>query len=154
MSQSVDSINSDPQHNLPAISSRFHRHLFKKQKFARPLNQGSLSKKVNETARDDDTSSSDFSQEENEGWTAMDWTIFLVKFMVYATLQTIAILEQFGAVFFMLSLFYLMWVGLSDKKRQPHQLSAYSVFNPHFEEIEGTVNAQKLQAELTFGALH
>lgn len=152
MSQTLN-IESDVGHKAVGLSSKFHRYLHKKQKFSRPLKQGSLTKNLSNTSNEDDTSSSDTS-EESESWATMDWTIFLVKVMVYVTLQAIAILEQFGAVFFMLSLFYLIWVGLSDKKRNPNKLSAYSVFNPNFEEIDGTINAQKLQAELTFGAIH
>lgn len=152
MSKSLD-IENNYKRKPVGISSKFHRYLYKKQKFTRQCEKGSLAKKLSNNSTEDDTSSSEAS-EKSEPCTAMDWTIILVKVMVYITLQVIAILEQFGAVFFMLSLFYLMWVGLSDKKRKPDQLSAYSVFNPNFEEIDGTVNAKKLQAELTFGALH
>lgn len=177
MSQSLD-IDFDSRQKPAGISGKFHRYLLKKQKFARPVKPGTLYKTLSNPSTEDDTfsrtssgisssrtsssgisssSSSGSSSEtldESEPWTAMDWAILFVKAMVYVTLQTIAVLEQFGAVFFMLFLFYLMWVGLSDKKRKPDQLSAYSVFNPNFEQIEGTVNAQKLQAELTFGAIH
>lgn len=154
MSQSVD-IERDSRQKAVGIRSKFHRYLLKKQRFSRPVKQGTLSEVLSRQSAEDDTSrSSSETSDESEPWTAVDWTILFVKVMVYVTLQTIAVLEQFGAVFFILSLFYLMWVGLSDKKRQPSQLSAYSVFNPNFEQIEGTVNAQKLQAELTFAAIH
>ena len=155
MSQSLD-IELDSRQKPVGTTSKFHRYLLKKQKFARPVKQGTLCKTLSNPSTEDDTSSRSSSEtsDESEPWTVMDWAILFVKAMVYVTLQTIAVLEQFGAVFFMLSLFYLIWVGLSDRKRKPNQLSAYSVFNPNFEEIEGTVNAQKLQAELTFGAIH
>ena len=87
-------------------------------------------------------------------WTIMDWTIFLLKISIYVVGQVLSIMIEFGAVFFVISLLYLIWSSLDDRKRAKNEPSAYSVFNPGFKEIRGTVNAKQLQAELTFGAFH
>jgi hypothetical protein len=87
-------------------------------------------------------------------WTRMDYIILTIKLTIYAIGQTIAILTQFGAVFFALSVFYLIWTNLSDRRRRRGELSAYSVFNPNCKQIHGSVTAEKLQGELSFGALH
>lgn len=87
-------------------------------------------------------------------WTSMDYAILTLKICIYILGQIVAIMIEFGAVFFVISLLYLIWYTLDDRKRAKHELSAYSVFNPGFQELRGTVTSQQLTAELTFGALH
>ena len=54
----------------------------------------------------------------------------------------------FGAVYFTTSVFALIWLNLGNHRRQPGQLSAYSVFNPGFESIEGTLTGDQFDAEI------
>lgn len=83
----------------------------------------------------------------------IEWAIIILKILIYIIGQTVAYLIEFGAVFFCLSLLYLIWCTLDDRKRAKNELSAYSVFNPNFEEIDGTVTADQLKKQITFGAL-
>ena len=83
----------------------------------------------------------------------VETAILLLKLLIYAVGQVLAYQVEFGAVFFCLSLLYLIWSSLDDRKRRRDELSAYSVFNPNCESIEGTVTADQLQKQLTFGVL-
>ena len=84
---------------------------------------------------------------------AVDWAILIVKLLIYVIGQYVAYLVEFGAVFLCVSLLCFIWLSLDDRKRKRDELSAYSVFNPNFEEIDGTVTADQLKKQLTFGAL-
>ncbi|RWS17112.1 hypothetical protein B4U79_15789 [Dinothrombium tinctorium] len=99
-------------------------------------------------------SQSEENEYESEVWTTFDFVVLGLKIVIYLTMQAIAVMFEFGAVFFVLSLFYLIFTNLRNRKRKKGELSAYSVFNPGCEAIEGTLSAEKLQSELTFGALH
>ncbi|RWS26239.1 uncharacterized protein B4U80_01246 [Leptotrombidium deliense] len=93
--------------------------------------------------------------EENQSWTSFDITVFCMKVIIYITMQIIAVMVEFGAVFFSIALLFFICTNLrSHRKRRSGELSAYSVFNPGCESIQGTISAEKLQSELTFGALH
>ena len=83
----------------------------------------------------------------------IDIAIVVVKLLIYLMGQAIAYLMEFGAVFFCISILYLIWSSLDDRRRRRNELSAYSVFNPNCEAIDGTVTADQLKKQLTFGAL-
>ncbi|CAF3912043.1 unnamed protein product [Rotaria sp. Silwood1] len=57
---------------------------------------------------------------------------------------------EFGAIYFIISLLYLMWSSLGSRRRR-NQLSAYSVFNPNFEKIQGTFSAEDYDRQLRRG---
>merc|ERR1712192_80247 len=56
-------------------------------------------------------------QEEDTGWTKLDWVILAVKVLVYASLQALFIKLEFGAVFFLASGVLFMWQSLENRKR-------------------------------------
>ena len=58
----------------------------------------------------------------------------------------------FGSVFFVLSLFYLMYTSMRSDTRRPWEPSAYSVFNENCEAIDGTLSGEQFDKELKFGA--
>lgn len=61
----------------------------------------------------------------------------------------LAVRFRWGAVFFALSVLVLIWKGLSDsRQRKRGAPSAYSVFNPNCERIEGTLDAEQLQRQM------
>ena len=62
--------------------------------------------------------------------------------------QVLFVKIGFGAVYFTTSVFALIWLNLGNHNRQPGQLSAYSVFNPGFESIEGTLTGDQFDAEI------
>eukprot|EP00092_Neocalanus_flemingeri_P038308 GFUD01041703.1.p1 GENE.GFUD01041703.1~~GFUD01041703.1.p1 ORF type:complete len:168 (+),score=40.38 GFUD01041703.1:82-585(+) len=81
-------------------------------------------------------------EEETVEWTAIDWGILAVKFLVWICLQVVFVKIEFGAIFFLFTGVFLMLTNMGRKK--PGEMSAYSVFNPNCEAIHGTVTAQQL----------
>ncbi|CAF3014045.1 unnamed protein product [Rotaria sp. Silwood2] len=88
--------------------------------------------------------------EEKEEESISSWQIILLKLFVWLTLFLIFIRLEFGAVYFIISLIYLMWSNLGSRRRR-NQLSAYSVFNPNFEKIQGTFSAEDYDRQLRRG---
>lgn len=85
-------------------------------------------------------------------WLTINSLITFVKVLIYIFGQILAIKLEFGAVFFVFSIFYVICSSLGDrKKRRSGELSAYSVFNPNFEEIDGTTSGDQLTKQMTMG---
>jgi hypothetical protein len=103
---------------------------------------------------DDDNQSEIGSDIEIKTWWTLDTAIACVKLLLYVVGQVLAIVAQFGAVFFSVSLLFFICTNLRNRKRKKGELSAYSVFNPRCEPIHGTVDAERLQNELSFGAIN
>ncbi len=81
-----------------------------------------------------------------------NWQIILIKFFLWLTLFVIFIRIEFGSVYFVVSLLYLMWCSLDRRRRrQRNELSAYSVFNPNFEKIQGTFSGEDYDRQLRRG---
>ena len=78
---------------------------------------------------------------------ALIWVERMLLFLLWATLQFIFLKLEFGAVFFICSIFYLIWRNLRTRPQKPGELSAYSVFNKNCRPIHGTVTAEQLQRE-------
>jgi len=79
-----------------------------------------------------------------------NWQIIVIKFFLWLTLLIIFIRLEFGVIYFIISLLYLMWNNLGARRRQ-NELSAYSVFNPKFEKIQGTFSAEDYDRQLRRG---
>jgi hypothetical protein len=79
-----------------------------------------------------------------------NWKIILIKFLLWLTSFVIFIRIEFGAIYFIVSLLYLMWCSL-DRRRRRNELSAYSVFNPNFEKIQGTFSGEDYERQLRRG---
>lgn len=71
--------------------------------------------------------------------------IFL-KFLLWFILLTIFIKLEFGLVYFVCSLLVIIYLNTNVGKKS--KVSAYSVFNPNFERIQGTVTAEQLERNL------
>jgi hypothetical protein len=74
----------------------------------------------------------------------------VIKFLLWLTLLIIFIRLEFGIVYFIISLLYLMWSTM-DCRRRRNELSAYSVFNPNCEKIQGTFSAEDYDRQLRGG---
>lgn len=97
--------------------------------------------KKDEVETDDETKESVF-----------DWKIFLIKCLLWLTLFVIFIRIEFGAIYFIISLLYVIWTSMSShRRRRTHQLSAYSVFNKNFEKIQGTFSGEDYDRQLRRG---
>jgi hypothetical protein len=89
-------------------------------------------------------------QKEEEEESITNWQIIVIKFFLWLTLLIIFIRLEFGVIYFIISLLYLMWNNLGARRRQ-NELSAYSVFNPKFEKIQGTFSAEDYDRQLRRG---
>ncbi|KAL3872686.1 hypothetical protein ACJMK2_035896 [Sinanodonta woodiana] len=82
------------------------------------------------------------------------WLTYLnlcLKIILWLLLWAYFIHVEFGSVFFVLSLFFFLYKGTRTGPIEK-KLSAYSVFNPNFETLEGTFTAEQFEKELKYGA--
>ena len=83
--------------------------------------------------------------------TTTSWSIIVLKVLIWLTLFGIFIRLEFGAVYFIFSLFYLIWTNLGRRRRRSNELSAYSVFNRNFVKLQGTFSAEDYDRQLRRG---
>lgn len=81
-----------------------------------------------------------------EPWTRIDFAILGVGFLLWVVLFYASIKAEIGAVYFLTSGFALIWLNLGT--RRSDQASAYSVFNPNCESIDGTLTAEQFEREI------
>lgn len=75
--------------------------------------------------------------------------ITFLKVLLWLVLLGLFVELEFGLVYFVLSLFYWMYVGTRDpEEKKAGEKSAYSVFNPGCEAIQGTLTAEQFEREL------
>lgn len=70
----------------------------------------------------------------------------VLSFLLWAILFVIFIKLEFGVVYFVISLLVIIY--LNTGRRKPGTKSAYSVFNPNVERIQGQLTAEQLQQNL------
>lgn len=76
-----------------------------------------------------------------------------LKVLLWGLLWTIFVEIGFGVVFVIASMFYFLYITMRSGPRDGKKLSAYSVFNPNFERIDGTFTAEQFERELRYGPL-
>ncbi|CAI9608648.1 unnamed protein product [Staurois parvus] len=93
----------------------------------------------------DDTSSSSSSM----------WKVtLLLKVLLWLVLLGLFVELEFGMVYFVLSMFYWLYEGTRRPgQRRKGEKSAYSVFNPGCEAIDGTLTAEQFERELQYRPL-
>ncbi|XP_007130033.1 SAYSvFN domain-containing protein 1 [Physeter macrocephalus] len=75
--------------------------------------------------------------------------ITFLKVLLWLVLLGLFVQLEFGLAYFVLSLFYWMYVGTrGPEEKMEGEKSAYSVFNPGCEAIQGTLTAEQLEREL------
>ena len=72
---------------------------------------------------------------------------FLLKFILWLVLFIIFIKLEFGLVYFIISMIYGVYVS-TGKKSNKKSLSAYSVFNPNLERLDGTFTSEHVEKSL------
>lgn len=82
----------------------------------------------------------------------LGWLILALKLSIWALLTVIFVQIEFGAVFFVCSALYFIFTNLRSNPRRPGEPSAYSVFNPNCEAIDGTLKAEQFESELRYGS--
>ncbi|XP_060100958.1 SAYSvFN domain-containing protein 1 [Heteronotia binoei] len=77
-----------------------------------------------------------------------------LKFLLWLVLLGLFVELEFGLPYFVLSMFYWIYVGTRGPgEKQNGERSAYSVFNPGCEAIQGTLTAEQLERELHYRSL-
>lgn len=85
--------------------------------------------------------------EVQQPWSSIDYAILAVKLVIWLIGQIIFVKLDFGAVYFATSAFAFIWLSLGKERRQPGQKSAYSVFNPNCQNIQGSFTAEQFESE-------
>lgn len=81
----------------------------------------------------------------------LNWCRIFQYIVVWTGMFAYAVYIEFGAVFILLSGFYFIWTNTRTEPRKPDEISAYSVFNPNCERIQGTLDAETLEKEMKYG---
>lgn len=84
---------------------------------------------------------------------SFSWKRFLLDFFIWIAFFRFAVYIEFGAVFLLLSGFYLIWKNTRTGPKRADEMSAYSVFNPNCERIEGTLDAEQFEKEIRYGMI-
>lgn len=58
---------------------------------------------------------------------------------------------EWGAVYVLFSAFYLLFTNFRSSPKKAWEPSAYSVFNPGCEAIDGTLKPEQLEKTLMYG---
>lgn len=77
--------------------------------------------------------------------------IYLLYFLLWITLYAVALKYEFGAVYFVLSALLFICLNTRSGPKRRGEPSAYSVFNPNCEAIEGTLDASQFEREIRYG---
>lgn len=80
--------------------------------------------------------------------TWLDYVTYTVYFLFWATLYAIAIQLKFGIVYFMFSVLFGIYFNTRTGPKKKGEVSAYSVFNPNLESIDGTLKAEQFEKEM------
>ncbi|XP_063987885.1 SAYSvFN domain-containing protein 1 [Diachasmimorpha longicaudata] len=76
---------------------------------------------------------------------------YFLYFLLWATLYVIALQFEFGAVYFILSALLFIWKNTRSGPKKKGEISAYSVFNPNCEAIQGSINMEQIEREMGWG---
>ena len=96
---------------------------------------------------DDDDYDDDAIKSENNGFDKLTKINFILKFLLWLVLFIIFIKIEFGVVYFIISLIVGIYINTS-KSRKKGVLSAYSVFNPNFERLNGTFTSDHVEKSI------
>ncbi|KAG8546337.1 hypothetical protein GDO81_019205 [Engystomops pustulosus] len=80
--------------------------------------------------------------------------VLLLKVLLWLALLGLFVELEFGLAYFLLSMFYWLYEGTRRPgRRKEGEKSAYSVFNPGCEAIQGTLTAEQFERELQYRPL-
>ncbi|XP_078035989.1 SAYSVFN motif domain containing 1 [Augochlora pura] len=103
-----------------------------------------------EDLQDAESSCSDDSLDQSQS-TLLRKAMYLLCFLLWAVLYTIAIEIQFGTIYFIVSVLIFICINTHSRPKKPGELSPYSVFNPQCKAIDGTLNAEQFEREIRYG---
>jgi hypothetical protein len=77
--------------------------------------------------------------------------LLLLKVTLWLILWGLFIEIGFGAVYFVLSILLFVYFNTGTGPKKGDGPSAYSVFNPNCERLDGTFTAEQFERELRYG---
>ncbi|DBA13440.1 TPA: hypothetical protein GDO54_018580 [Pyxicephalus adspersus] len=90
----------------------------------------------------------------DDSYSSMWKVTLLLKVLLWMVLLGLFAELEFGLAYFVLSMFYWLYEGTRRPgQRKKGEKSAYSVFNPGCEAIEGTLTAEQFERELQYRPL-
>ncbi len=120
------------------------------QKFQNVFAASSASTSSQEQPKEQTPKTSSLNESESEDEIQLPFRVRLIKgvlcFLLWATLYALFIKLEFGIVYFVVSL--LVVIYLNTGRRKPGTKSAYSVFNPNVERLQGQLTAEQLEKNL------
>lgn len=92
-------------------------------------------------------------EEETQCCDELTYATFSVYASLWLILFSLAVFMEFGAVYFVISMLYIIWTNTRTGPRRRGEVSAYSVFNRNCEAIEGTLKPEQFEKEIRYGVL-
>lgn len=80
--------------------------------------------------------------------TYLDYCLYILYFIFWATLYLIFIKLGFGIVYFLSSAIIAICLNTSTAPKQEGEVSAYSVFNKDCKPIDGALSAAQFEREI------
>ncbi|KAK4005469.1 hypothetical protein OUZ56_007179 [Daphnia magna] len=77
--------------------------------------------------------------------------LLFLKIILWVVLYLLCLELEFGALYVILSAFYIIFTNFRNGQRKPWEPSAYSVFNPGCEAIDGTLKPEQFEREIRYG---
>ena len=81
-------------------------------------------------------------------WLSLMRPKFFLVLGLWLTLFAVFLVLEWAAVYFVVSIIALMVYGTNSKPRKAGKKSAYSVFNPNFERLDGELDPATIDKEL------
>ena len=103
---------------------------------------------ITQTSEDSTSSNPSDSSSQFNWFTVINYILY---FFLWATIYAIAIQLEFGTVFLIISILYGVWLNTRTGPKKEGEISAYSVFNPNCEPIDGAISAEQFERELMYG---
>ncbi len=101
---------------------------------------------------DESSQTSEANAATNKEYTTQDYILLVLKFALWFILFGLFVELEFGAVYFIVSMSLLIYHSMKSGSRKRNEISAYSVFNPNCERIDGTFTTEQFEKELRYGA--
>jgi len=99
----------------------------------------------------DDESDAQREPEERLPGDSFQWLILSCKVALWLVLYLLCLELEIGAIFVIISAFYVILSNLSNRRKKPWEPSAYSVFNPNCEAIDGSIDPKQLEKQIGYG---
>nr|XP_045601490.1 uncharacterized protein LOC123760077 [Procambarus clarkii] len=147
VSRATPPLSSPTLHQPPRVTSEDTHHLnTSKEIRRRPQQSVEVTSSNNTDFNDEDLQTSSLMFYAN--YSTLDWVALALKWLMWLLLFKVFILLEFGAVYFIFSAFIFIWFTMRSEPKKEGEISAYSVFNPNCEAIDGTYSAEQFEREL------